>query len=328
MSFFRPNLCFGLTKSTARWRIHDDFTGGFFGDGGIVHEPFLLFAGGLFHAAGDGGMGDSGLGSRNSAKGIQHLDLADPLAGEATLPDADIAFFCAAMARFADCRAAPALAHRVNVSSPSALARRLVGQGTRVVLISTTAVYDGRAARVPSRTPPVPVTDYGRLKVEAEAQFLALGEAASIVRLTKILDMRQPLFVRWIETLARGEPVTAFTDLGLAPISLAAAIRALLAVAGDPRGGIYQASAAADISYVDAARHIAKRLGAEPALVVAQGGADAGIPAEQLTLLSSLDTSRLAALTGESASDPYGVIDEVFAPAITLARASRTVNNA
>jgi len=211
------------------------------------------------------------------------------------------------------------------VSSPSALARRLVGRGTRVVLISTSAVYDGRAARVPSRTPPVPVTDYGRLKVEAEAQFLALGEAASIVRLTKVLDMRQPLFVRWIETLARDEPVTAFADLGFAPISLAAAIRALLAVAGD-RGR--------HLSGVRRGRHQLCRRGA-PHRKTARCRACACRRAtrgrrkyspEQLTLLSSLDTSRLAALTGESAADPYAVIDEVFAPTITLARASRTEN--
>lgn len=259
-----------------------------------------------------------------SANGVQHLDLADPHAGEAAMPPADVAFFCAAMARFADCRANPTIARQINVLTPAALAQRLAAQGTRVVLLSTSAVYDGRAARVPSDIPPCPITDYGRLKAEAEAQFFALGPVASIVRLTKVLEPQQALFVRWIDALMCGEPVTAFTDLGLAPVSLASAIRTLLVASADPQGGIYQASANGDISYADAARHIAQRLGVDLARVTARRGAEAGIPAEQLTLLSSLDASRLAALTGEPAPDPYAVIDDVFAPTIAQVRAGRT----
>src|SRR5437667_10713518 len=70
-----------------------------------------------------------------AGKGYQHLDLADPDVESQPLPSVDVAVFCAAMTRFADCRADPALARRVNVESPVALARRLAGQGARVVLI-------------------------------------------------------------------------------------------------------------------------------------------------------------------------------------------------
>jgi dTDP-4-dehydrorhamnose reductase len=259
----------------------------------------------------------------SAARGVRHLDLANSLATEAELPAADVVFFCAAMAKFADCRANPTLARQINVLTPAGLAQRLAGRGTRVVLLSTSAVYDGRAANVAANTPPCPVTDYGRLKAEAETKFLALGKAATVVRLTKVLEPRQATFVRWIETLVRDEPIAAFSDLGLAPISLAFAIGALLAAAADLQGGIYQASANGDISYADAAGHIARSLGADPASVIAERGADRGIPAEQLTLFSSLDASRLAALTGEPAPDPYAVIDEVFATAIAQARARR-----
>jgi len=59
-----------------------------------------LLGGALGEAIGAAGNVVHGTSRRpGSAKGVQHLDLADPLAGEATLPDADIAFFCAAMAR-------------------------------------------------------------------------------------------------------------------------------------------------------------------------------------------------------------------------------------
>ncbi|MEA2876285.1 MAG: dTDP-4-dehydrorhamnose reductase [Hyphomicrobiales bacterium] len=255
-----------------------------------------------------------------AASGLQRLDLAEPNPGDVGLPSADVAFFCAAMVRFAECRANPRLARQINVVAPAALARRLAAQGTRPILLSTSAVYDGRAARVLSSEPPRPVTDYGRLKAEAEAEFLALGEGASVVRLTKVLAPRQPIFIRWIEALSRGESVTAFSDLGLAPVSLAAAIRGLSAIATQGEGGIFQVSAASDIAYAEAARHVAGRVGADRKLVVSQRGVDAGMPPEQMTLLSSLDASRLATLTGEGAPDPFDVIDEVFGAEMKQAR--------
>lgn len=258
-----------------------------------------------------------------TARGFHHLDLADPRAGDAELPSADVAFFCAAMVRFADCQANPILAHRINVLTPAVLARRLAGAGTRTILLSTSAVYNGRTARVPATEPPHPATDYGRLKAEAEAEFLGLGRVASVLRLTKVLGPKQPIFIGWIDALARGERITAFSDLGLAPISLDMAVRALLAVASSREGGIYQASAAADIAYADAARHVARLVGADDRQVVAVRGVDAGMPAEQMTLLSSLETSRLSALTGEAAPDPVGVIDELFGAAMDEARGTR-----
>ena len=249
------------------------------------------------------------------SKGHQHLDLADPGVERLSLPSADIAFFCAAITRYADCRASPLLARRVNVLTPALLARQLSGRGTRVVLLSTSAVYDGLSPNVPASRPPIPVTDYGRLKAEAEAEFLALGRAAAVVRLTKVLEPNHALFGGWISGLASGGTISAFSDLGLAPISIEETVVALMTVAATPENGIYQVSASRDISYVDAARHVALRLGADPECVIARGGAEAGVPAEQLTLFSSLDASRLTALTGRAAPDPFAVIDGVFGPA-------------
>src|SRR5882757_6587716 len=78
------------------------------------------------------------------------LDLASSEVDHFPLPQADIAFFCAAMVSYADCRTNPELARRVNVTSPAKLARRLTSAGTRVVLLSTSAVFGGREPNVPA----------------------------------------------------------------------------------------------------------------------------------------------------------------------------------
>jgi dTDP-4-dehydrorhamnose reductase len=252
------------------------------------------------------------------------LDLADPRAADSVpLPDADVAFFCAAMTRFSDCRSQPELARRVNVDTPVALARQLVSRGARAILLSTGAVFDGRSPRVPASRPTGPTTAYGRLKADAERAFLALGAAACVVRLTKVLTPTMPLFVGWIEALARGETIGAFSDMSLSPISLKDAVSGLLAVADDSGGGVYQLSGATDIGYADAARHLARRLGFGPDRVVAVRAVDNGIPAEQAVLFTSLDPARMVALTGRPAPDPFDVLDRVYGPVIAAALAAK-----
>src|SRR5215467_11081115 len=96
-------------------------------------------------------------------------------------------FFCAAITGFAACRNDRELAERVNFSAPSVLARRLVGAGSRVVFLSSNAVFDWREPHVPANREPRPVTEYGHFKAKAEKEFSALGSAASILRLSKVL---------------------------------------------------------------------------------------------------------------------------------------------
>jgi dTDP-4-dehydrorhamnose reductase len=252
--------------------------------------------------------------------GVLSLDLARAHMDSVALPDVDIAFFCAAMTGLAECRKDPDLARRVNATGPARLAQRLVARGTRVLLLSTNAVYDWQTPCVPASQLPCPLTVYGQLKAEAETEFAALGEAAVILRLSKVLTPELKLFCGWIDALADGGEVTAFTDLHLAPIALADAVSALLALADRPVSGLFQISGAKDISYVAAARHLARRLGVPQTRVGEGSAAAAGFPAEEITTFSSLDSSRFSELTGWVPPDPYAVLDRVFGPALAAAR--------
>lgn len=252
------------------------------------------------------------------------LDLADAEASTISLPDVEVAIFCAAISRFADCRENPDLAHRVNVSAPVALAQRLVERGSRVVYVSTNAVFDGLVPLIPGSRPPNPISIYGCLKAEAEACFLGLGHRASVLRLTKVLEPANPLFNGWLTSLAVGQPIKAISDLSLAPVSVPRAVAALIAVAGSEEGGIFQASAKHDIGYADAARQLAALAGADEALVLEETAEQAGIPPEQRMRFSSLDPSRLSALIREPAPDPRTVIAEVFGPLVQQKKEERT----
>jgi len=249
------------------------------------------------------------------------LDLAAADIGHVALPDVDIAFFCAAVVGFADCRKNPRLARQVNVVGPVVAARRLVMRGARVVLLSTSAVYDWSVPHARADRVPCPVTKYGELAAEAERGFADLGSGASILRLTKLLAVSSKLFSGWIAGLSRRREIAAFSDLHISPVSINDALNALRAIAANPAGGIYQVSGADDINYYDAASYLASRLGANGKLVLDRRAADAGIPREEIPRFTSLDASRLTNITGWSPPHAHDVIDEVYGPMIKTAQA-------
>ncbi len=240
------------------------------------------------------------------------LDFAGPEPASADLPAADVAFVCAAMAHFADCRKSPELAERVNFIAPAALAAKLGSRGTRVILLSTSAVLDGAAPHMAADRPRLGRSTYGRSKGEAERAILASAHGAAVVRLTKVLTPEMPLFRKWLGALKANFPIDAFTDHRIAPIALRDAVDALLAVGDRGGDGIYQASGAFDVSYFEIARHLARRIGASEACVHAVSAAEAAIPAEEITAFTSLDTSRLTALCGFQPPDPYALVDRIL----------------
>lgn len=247
------------------------------------------------------------------------LDLEKIEAPQTALPAADITVFCAAKARYAECRLDPVLARGLNVEATVGLARRLVDQGSRVLLLSTSAVFDGSRPHRRAEEPTGSASLYGKLKAEAEAGFLTLGATASILRLTKLVTPKVPLFADWITTLAAGRSIRAFADLRFCPVPLDHVVAALHAAIADRGGGIYQVSGSEDITYAEAARHLALRLHAPSYLVEVASAADHGIPPEEILAHTSLDTSRLSALTGFRPPSPFAVLDSVFA----LVRAER-----
>jgi dTDP-4-dehydrorhamnose reductase len=246
------------------------------------------------------------------ADGAVFLDFTMP---QGDLPRVDVAVICAAMTRFNECRDKPELAWQINVAAPAAICENLVSQGTRVIFLSTSAVFDCRQPRVNAAEPTVPCSVYGRLKAAAERQILALGERATVLRLSKVLSYENGVLPRWIGELKRGDSIEAFEDHGFCPITIDDAVDGIVALVMGGHSGIYQASGSDDISFAEAARHLAFRLGVPSHRVIAVKAKDCGLPAEEITPFTSLDSSRLTDLTGFIPPHPLAVIDRVFAAA-------------
>jgi len=236
------------------------------------------------------------------------------------LPDTDAMVICAAIAGFAECRMNPELARRVNVTKPLEYGARVLSNGGRVLLLSTSAVFDCLSPLRKSDAPRSPQAVYGKLKAEAETRLLNCGVGASVLRLTKVLRPDSGILAAWVETLGLGQIVEAFDDHRFCPLPLHAVIEAITAILETGEDGIFQVSGAADVSYGDAACHVAACIGAPTTRVTSVHAVDRGIPESEVTPYTSLDSSRLAALTGFAPPQPFAVIDEVFQSSIARAR--------
>jgi dTDP-4-dehydrorhamnose reductase len=243
------------------------------------------------------------------------------------VPDVDVVVICAAMARFEDCRKHPVTARHVNVEQPLEIARQTLSNGGRVLLLSTSAVFDCLSPHRRADEPCAPRSAYGRLKAEAETKVLALGKGASVLRLTKVVRPDTGILADWIETLKAGRSVAAFDDHAFCPLPLAAVIAALVAVVESKEDGMFQVSGAQDISYAEAASHLAARLHLPRGRVSTAHAASGGITAEETTPFTSLDTARLTAMNGFVPPAACDVLDAVYGPALASARAAMAAHS-
>lgn len=244
-----------------------------------------------------------------------HLDLDDPATWDAVLARPwSSAILCAAIARLDSCHADPDAAMRINAYGPIALAETLAARGCYVVLLSTNQVFDGRTASPSTDTPVSPTTAYGRSKAVAEQGVIALAGRAGMVapgvlRLSKVVEPGMPLLAGWIERLRRGDEVFAARDMSLAPLPVAQVVEALCRMTECRTAGIVQLASSTEISYFEAAQHVARQVGAPLHLVRPVDSMAAGFLKEPPPLHTLMDGRRAAAELGILPLNPLETLD-------------------
>jgi dTDP-4-dehydrorhamnose reductase len=261
------------------------------------------------------------------------LDLGASLEGWEPPLGATSACVCAAVARLADCAADPAASARINVSQTLTLVDKLLRRGIYVLFLSTNQVFDGSIPQVPPDAAHSPVSEYGRQKARTETalgDYMARGAPVGILRLAKVVSPRMALLQRWVADLAKGVPISAFTDMTLAPTQMASvtsAISSLLSdsLLSDRASGIFQLTGPRDVSYADVGHFLAGKLDVDSSLVHAASARAAGLPEGATPLHTTLDSSALRNRFGIEVADVWQVIESVTGSDLGK---SRTMQNA
>jgi len=181
--------------------------------------------------------------------------------------DISVAYICAGVSSIEHCQKYATQSAIVNIYNTVELAKKLVKSGTFIIFPSTNLVYDGSVPFRKANDPACPLTEYGRQKAEAERQLLSLGKSISVVRFTKILGSKMPLFEGWVRALKNDEAIHLFSDMVMAPVLLNCVMSILRIVADLRLPGILQVSGKKDISYEEAACIGARLLGFDVDLV-------------------------------------------------------------
>ena len=140
----------------------------------------------------------------------------------------------AAMARQGDCKRDPARAQRMNAWLPGQWARRF---GSRLLMVSTDLVFDGRSAPYGELSPVAPLSVYGASKAQGEQQVWARG--GRVVRLPLLFGPDQKgrgATASLQQALAARETPPLFTNEYRTPLHVADAAQALAAAVVDVDG--------------------------------------------------------------------------------------------
>ena len=194
----------------------------------------------------------------------------------------------------------------------AALAKEGVRRGIHILFLSSDKVFDGTIPHRKADDPRCPKTEYGKQKADAEQLILAMKGEPGVVRFSKVLDSEAPLLTGWIESLTTGNGIDAFSDMTMAPVPVDIAVNALIAATEDKLSGILQVSGPEDITYADAARHLASKLNADAALVNEGTTAQAGFPLEKSPQNTTLDTRRLFQEFGIDVPPATRVLDSLY----------------
>ena len=228
------------------------------------------------------------------------------------------AFFIAAATDYERCEKDP-LAHKINVVLIPQVVESLLEQGLFVTFISTNSVFGGERPWPNEDDPHTPGIAYARQKSEGEeairtvAQRLSAFDRLNIVRLTKILNSDTPPLPIWLSAWKRGEVVEPFSDLIFAPMSVRFVGEALATIGEKRIPGTLHLSGAANVTYVDFAYALARRLKVDPALISPTTAVERGVNILFKPSYSGLGTGRAMDLSGFKPQTITEVVSDLLA---------------
>jgi dTDP-4-dehydrorhamnose reductase len=150
-----------------------------------------------------------------------------------------------------------------NVGGTRNIAELCAAAGTRLVYISTNAVFDGQHAPYRESDPINPINEYGRIKAECEALVARTVARHVIARPILMYGVPHPKGrpnpVTWvIEAVERAETIQVVDDVFENPIYNMDAARAIWAMLEREIGGVFHLAGRDVVSRYELARRVAR----------------------------------------------------------------------
>ena len=252
--------------------------------------------------------------SRRPSLNAMPLDLRDPDFAPVLARRFDCAYLCAAVTDMRACEDDPEGSRRVNVMTALALIRRLADQGTHLVYFSSGQVFDGETEAPDERAPTHPRNVYGAQKLEVEEAVRRENLPVSVLRLTKVLAAEPVgVFKAWLDSLRRGEPIVAATNMPIAPIAARDVAAAATALGAARRVGLWHLSSEDELHYHEAAQLMARLCRLPTTLVRGRPAGEAEVPGIFRRRHATLGAAKIASEFGFPIRRARDVLAGLFA---------------
>ncbi|WP_430782272.1 SDR family oxidoreductase [Actinoplanes sp. G11-F43] len=183
---------------------------------------------------------------------------------------------------------------RVIADGAAHVAVAAAAYGSRLVHLSTDAVFSGREATYDESAPPDPLYRYGAAKAAAETAIAAVDPTAVVVRTSLIVGhgrgQHETLTRDLITGRARG---ALFTDMIRQPVHVDDLAEAVLELAASDYRGILNVTGPDPISRYDLGVLVARQQGLDPSAIPVSTLAESGL---RMAPEVRLDTTRAVSL--------------------------------
>ena len=223
----------------------------------------------------------------------------------------DIAVICAGVTSIKSCEIEKDYTSKINLHSTSKLAKILAEQGTHVLLLSTSQVFDGSIPFVHHNSNVHPLSEYGRQKASAEQCIIGLKKNGSILRISKVLNKHSGIVNRWVLDLKNGKRILSYANLKLAPVFQDHVYKIVKQIIINREYGIFHCSASKDISYTDLALNLVNSLNLSKKLVEIQEVRKESIYLNRIPQHSTLNMEKEHKVFGIKQPLVEGIIEKV-----------------
>jgi dTDP-4-dehydrorhamnose reductase len=227
-------------------------------------------------------------------------------------PKVDIVIILAAISKFKDCRDNFNEAIVINKEAPVKIARHYSHFGTKIIFLSTSAVFDGSSPNVFSQQQQNARSVYGKMKALAEQELLKMSGNISVLRLSKVMTENKNIFSIWKDQLLNGDVISCFKDQYISPISSNFVCDILTLLINNSKNGIYQFSANSDMSYYEIAIEMSKLINVNKKNINPVFAIDNQVEREEIFRYTSLDSSRISNEFNISAPSPINFLDNLI----------------
>ena len=241
-----------------------------------------------------------------------HLDLLDIDSFLNKPPEVDIVIILAAISKFKECRDNFVKANIINNEAPVKLSSYYSQCGTKIIFLSTSAVFDGSSPNVFSQQQQNARSEYGKMKALAEQELLKMSGNISVLRLSKVMTENKNIFSIWKDQLLNGNIISCFKDQYISPISSNLVCDILTLLINNSKNGIYQFSANSDMSYYEIAIEMSKLINVNKKNINPVFAIDNQIEKEEIFRYTSLDSSRISNEFNISAPSPINFLDNLI----------------